>query len=420
MSCSRIKIKNYSFLYVLVLFAIVSSTLRVTNNGMTSFYRMLSPFAVLLILITNIKRYKTEMIFLVSAMVYSLLVSIIFFDNIELDQIIFTIYVFFLYLIIKEISYKDRNFEKNFWRFINVVTTLTIIAAWLQHFVYYVLPYLNPPMKYGAMSVYFTNENELGAALSSVFVIYLYILLFTKKKLNLVMKFNAISIPVIVFMNDAKLSMIGIVAACFLYSLYYFRKEKTFSKIGDKTYIYLIVAISSITLLGIFIINPTIHTRDYDMSIRDMIFNNIIAIITSQELEGNGTYRERSSAIIYGFRELKKSFGFGIGIGNTVDMFSRPEYYLRYAKSMHNIMLQFLVELGYFAVVVYIAIWKKVRKLFLSVRVERANMLKAVFFISLIFISAQSSVGFLSNYLELVVIMYICLIDLKKFNELFA
>ena len=402
---------------MLILFAIFSASLRLTSNGMTSFYRMLAPAAVVFILARSINRYKKDLVFFAAMMIYSTVVSIVFYNNIEIEQIVFTVYVFFLYILIKETKIRDRRFEGNFWGFIHIVTTATIILAWIQHFTFYVMPFRVPPMKKGAMSVYFTNENELGAALAAIFIIYLYILVFTKKKFTAVMAFNTLSIPVIVYINDAKLSMLGIIAAVLMFGVYYLRKKGVLKKMKDSSFLKIIVISMASLIIGLYILNPTIHTRDYDMSIRNMIFDALIAILKRQELEGNGTYRQRSSAIIYGLRELVKSYGFGIGIGNSIKMLSKPEYYLRYAKSMHNIIMQFLVELGYFGAGVYLVIFYRIRKMFTSVQVREANMLRVVFFVALIFISSQSSAGFLSNYLEIAVIMYISLMDPELFSQ---
>jgi len=376
---------------------------------------MLAPLGVAVCFFNRIRKYSKEIVFYIGMLAYSTIVSLIFFHHIELNQVVFTTYVFFLYILIKELKIRDPNFESSFWRFINAIVTITVVLAWIQHFVPYVMPYLEPPMNKGAMSVYFTNENELGAALAAAFVIYLYILFFTKRKLTAGRLFNTISIPIILYLNDAKLSMMGIIVALFLYLLYYFRNIGVFKRLHDNAFVKIVILIFVGLIITLFIWNPKIRTRDYTMSIRDMFFNWIIAIFQGQASGGLGTYQERSSAIVYGFREYFKTYGFGIGIGNSVYMLSWPQYILRYAKSMHNIILQCLVELGYFAAVVYVIIIKKIRTLFVSVRASEGNLLKAVFFISLIFISSQSSVGFLSNYLELAVIIFICLMDSDKF-----
>ena len=413
-----IKLKSDTYLYVLIMFAIMSSFLRLTDNGMTSLYRLLGPMGVFVCLARRLKTFSKDLVIYIIMILYSTFVSMLFFEHIEVNQVVFTTYVFFLYILIKELRYRDKNFEYNFWRFIHVITTMTIVCAWFQHFVPYVLPYLAPPMKKGAMSVYFTNENELSAALSSVFVIYLYIIFFTKKKLTPMLIFNIISIPIMGFMNDAKLSLIGIIIAAFIFFLYFARKKGLFFRIRDRAFLRIVMVVSALAVVILFLWNPAIKTRDYTISIRDMIFDWIIAIFKGQATGGLSTYEERSSAIIYGFIEYFKTYGFGIGIGNSVYMISNwPQYIMRYAKSMHNIILQFIVELGYFALIMYAIIAKKIIIYFESVHISSANLLKGVFFIAIIFISSQSSVGFLSNYLELVVIIYVCLLDVDRFTK---
>ena len=133
----KYKFRKYSYLYVLILFAIFSASLRLTSNGMTSFYRMLAPAAVVFILARSINRYKKDLVFFAAMMIYSTVVSIVFYNNIEIEQIVFTVYVFFLYILIKETKIRDHGQHSVASRVSAVVTSLARIwecplIEWIQ------------------------------------------------------------------------------------------------------------------------------------------------------------------------------------------------------------------------------------------------------------------------------------------------
>ena len=161
----------------------------------------------------------------------------------------------------------------------------------------------------------------------------------------------------------------------------------------------------------LIVVNPSFKFRDYSISVDELVFDNIKRIITLDLIEGNGgSMMDRTNAIIYGLMELRRSKFFGIGWGNSVTMLAMPEFHLATAKSMHNIIMQFLVEFGFLAIFVY---YKIVRWLISAVKRINENhffIAKIVFAISFIFISSQSSVGILSNYYTWIVFFYVFLI----------
>ena len=151
-------LKKSSIIYVILVFAILSGTLRLTDNGMTSFYRIFGPFVALAYMLTYIGKFKKPLIFFGSLLVYTLFTSVVFYSNISFDQIAFVIYIFFEFVLIMSLKIKDKNFGNNFFKFIDICAVVTIAAAWLQYFVGYTLPHVEVS-RGQPLGVYFSNGN---------------------------------------------------------------------------------------------------------------------------------------------------------------------------------------------------------------------------------------------------------------------
>ena len=428
----RIKLKPSIFVaYTVILFAILNGPLRLNANGMASLYRLIGPFFGLFVIVRCFHKYKKDLLFLIAMMVYNAAVSLAFYHRIEFQEVVIVVYVFILYVIIKYIKIKDRNFNNNFMKFLNTVCFVTVVLAWLQMVIPYNVPFIDNATIRRAVNVYFSNENELGSALACVTLINVFQLVYQKYKgkWKAVLVFDVVSSIIIMYKNDAKLSLLGAIVGIAIICVYRFHKPKEKKKIktaklrDNHFFIFLVVA-AVVGTIALFVINPSISTRDYKISIREMLFDNITAIIKGKEIAGMGTYHDRSTAIIYGIKEWTKTYFFGIGLGNSWAMLQMPQYVLRFANSMHNIIAQFMVEMGYFAIFVYAYIIKSVIKMFGRVRRSPLALIKAAYVIAFIFISSQSSSGILSNYLTITATIFVFLliedknVILRKANSL--
>lgn len=413
----KIKIGKNQVIYLLLIFALLNAPLRLSDHGMTSFFRLLSPAICLIILCKHWRKYGKSIVIVGMLFLYNFIVSMIFYKHISFDQIIFVLYVFFIYVLIKYLKNKDEHFEKHFWNFINICTILTLIFALIQRYTGYVLPYLEPTMGKGAANVFLSNENELGSAFACVLIIYFYLLIFHKKNLYFL---PSILVLFIIFINDAKLSLIGVMIATLIFIIYKLRDNSSLKFLKDKSFFHMLIILGVTALVLVYVLNPSFKFRDYNITIRELFFDAVFSIIQGKELNTVGSIHDRTSAIIYGFKELGKTFLFGIGLGNSIEMLKKPEYILQYAKSMHNIICQFIVEYGYLAMFVYAKIICYIIRLFKGIKREKACLLKACFAVALIFISSQSSVGILSNYYTIMVTMFIFIMDGKSLDTYMA
>ena len=290
-----------------------------------------------------------------------------------------------------------------------MVTIVSIILCWIQFFIRIPYPYLELAQDPG-VNIFMSNENEIGEPLGFMLVIYLYRFIFCKCKHDILIICN---ILFFLFVNDAKLTMIGIFVAVIGLLIFKIYTTKLFPRhVNWRVFLLMLIAIIIAFIAAIIFFNPTLVFRDYHISIYDLLLNSVINIFKLTPLPGaGGSLIDRTNAIIYGLIELKKTYFLGIGLGNSVTMLAMPEYTLRTAKSMHNIIMQFLVEFGVLAFYVYFKIILWIIKSIKTVFKRKINILKIVFAISFIFISSQSSIGILSNYYSWMTIFFVAFIS---------
>lgn len=412
----RVRIGDYKkvFVYFTIVAALLNATLRFSESGATTVYRLLAPFVVVPILLKYYRYYRTEIVGFGFLILYSIGVSILFYSFISYEYILFAIYIFAEYVLIKWCKITDENFSFNFYRFISVVTTITIIAAFVQYFFRYTLPYLALPA-YNGVNVFMSNENELGEAFACVALVYFYLLLY-KKHYKLILPI--VSILFFLFIGDVKLSLLGLlfgVVILYVYKLFWVDVDK---KLNPKNFFKFSFMLLSAVIITVFIWNPEIKFRTYNSTPRDLLLAPIISLLTLEPMRGVGSINDRTNAIIFGITELKRTYGFGIGLGNSVRMLQFPEYKLATAKSMHNIIAQMVTEYGYVAFAILFIVSKKIIFGLKYFDNNGASFLKSVFFIAFILISSQSSIGILSNYYTIMIVCYLILIE--KDDDMFV
>ncbi|NBH74048.1 O-antigen ligase domain-containing protein [Clostridiaceae bacterium] len=401
--------KNYLGCYFVLFLAFANDSFRFTSSGLTSFYRLVSPFLIFLLLFKGISIYFNVFKVFFMFMVYSLLTSLIYYGQIQYEYYLFAGYLLIEYIIIRYLKEKmGKTFTVNFYRFLDKIGIFLIIAGFFQMIYRFTFPFVKLPVEHG-INLFFSNENELAAPLAALGIIYIFTFYFMKKKQDGI-KF--ICAFFILFINDAKLSIIGVALAliilffAFLFSKRCLRREMT-GKL--KTCLIMMIVLAIIFFLTFFEIE--FWFRDYKINLGELIVNSWKAIIQGKTISKGGSIADRTDAIIYALLELKNSWFLGIGWGNSVYMLTLPQYTLLTAKSMHNILAQFLCEFGFLAILAYTYV---LGRLFFHIKKANKNwisFLKVVYAISFIFISSQSSIGILSNYMLWAITIYIIFID---------
>ncbi|MCI8420524.1 MAG: hypothetical protein HFF79_08520 [Oscillospiraceae bacterium] len=380
----------------------MNATLRLTESGASTIYRLISPFIFIYICMKNIKQMKNAIIFFAVFVGYSLLVSI-FYHHIDFSGYMFALYLLVEFVIIKYLAIKEKSFSMSFFSFLDINTMIIIVFGLIQYTVPYTMPHLQD--RGHTITFYFWNENELSQAIACMAIIYLYRCFFEKERRDAV---KAAIIFIIIYINDAKLSLLGLVFAFFCFFFY-----KLLCNPQNKVRMsgWVLVTLGTFLVFGIIAIilmlKIEFHFRDYTISLNELVGGGMKAIVTLQPLEGFGSETVRADAIIFGLQELFQSHFLGIGWENSIYMLEQPKYFLGTAKSMHNIVMQFLCEMGYFAIFCYAKLTILGLRAIKYMNSNRIFLLKIVFGLSFILISSQSSGAILSNYMTWAIVMYV-------------
>lgn len=422
----KIKIQTRYHIYLLLIrliliFSVVNASLRLTENGMSSMFRIISPVFVLVVLLSNIHKYKSSILFILTFYVYTIIVSIFVYNYIAVEYYIFLAYIYIVFILVKAYKIYALDFKIEFFRFLDMITIISIILCIVQFFVRVPYPYVSLPAGRG-MNIFMGNENEMGEPLGCMLILYLYRYLFEKDKSH---KILMILICGILFCNDAKLTIIGCVIGIAGLLLLKGRKNtgnrliKAKRHFSTRIYVLNVFFIIVISIALLYFINPILVFRDYPISVQKLIFKPIGNILRLQKMPGaGGSMIDRTNAIIFGMHELLHSHFAGIGLGNSVTMLAKPEYHLLTAKSMHNLFFQILCEAGILGIGLYVhfLIWgiKSIK----YIDIDSNIILKIVFMVAFIFISSQSSIGIMSNYYTWVIVFYVILIPVSYKKEI--
>lgn len=395
--------------YLILILSFTNASLRLTESGMSSLYRILVPVLAIFIMIRKSNIFIKEVIVFVGIILYSIIISLFNYQFIAVEYYVFALYIFFALVMVQYLKSIDSNFINSFWKFLDIVCMVTLVFALFQIIFRFNMPFVVLPKRPG-VNLWYSNENELCVPLAFMSIIYFYKCLFYKEKMSLI-KFTLIIF--VTFICDAKLSLMGILVASLFLIYYKFHETVKINnkKFGPVGVTGLIVILFFFIVTGLIIIDPTLIFRDYKIRINDLLFTAVKAVLTNQPLPGSGgSLVDRTNAIIYGLRELYHTGFSGIGFGNSTVMLKTPQYILLTAKSMHNIMAQFLCELGVISIITYSVICYKLIKGIKYVFIDSKYLLKLAFAIGFVFISAQSSIGIMSNYHAWAIVFFVILI----------
>lgn len=397
-------------LYVVLVFAIFNDILRIPYTGIT-FYRALIPGCIGLILLY--KKYAKQFLSLILILsVVSLFQQIIFYKvgrpdltfspitnlNIYIWYVL-VIIVFFIVKCIKD--NKSIQFEENMYNFI-IYMGFAIMAVTLIDRLDTI--FFNSSF-FGALEV--DNENNYGCSIAAVFPFFLAE--FHKRKrirdiIGIVLSF------LIIYINDSKAVLFGMFLAFVVYLCTY-KAAQNWKQMF--LYRYLIIISGIFLIICLIAINPTIHGYD----LRGTIGEPIIRILSNDPYPSyTSSVSYRTNTTLFCLMQLFKSGFLGIGIGNTGVLLKNefpdlnPEYVLARSSntiSLHNSWLEFALDLGIIALIIYFFIIRyALRIFFMKKKISTIEMVRVIFIISFPIWSISAS-GIYTIYFIFIVIAYL-------------
>ncbi len=374
-----------------------------------SFYSGLSPFRLLIsiaLMIIAIEKGKALFryhLFMILIAVYSISMVLIWNGNF---QIFVSHYVhwMFVYAIFISIIYlsEQHNFEKSFFKFVDILTLLIVSVFYFEYFTG-ICFFADKIAEHDIPSVFYYGINDFASAVMAMGVLYACRFVYERKIFDII-KFFLIFIAVsIVGAKASMLCLFGAVAFAILLK-FSERVEYLFHK-----RIILILLTGIILLVVIIAIDPQVG----DAKFSELLLTPLSRILKLEVSSFEGSITLRTTAMVLGFRSLINTFGFGLGVGNATYMLTNYGFYA--LKSMHNIIMQLLTELGWVFVYLFISLIKCV----LGAYKKNKNCMSVyalVFVLLTPLFAIQSSEGLMSIYPFWTVYFFVIVASIKK-NE---
>ncbi|MBQ2873135.1 MAG: hypothetical protein IJE89_03975 [Bacilli bacterium] len=399
--------KKNIFMYIVLTFACLDTITRLPMNSGISIFRILSVIILLYGIFYKNFKLKKAYLFMIGVFIYSLLMVLIWDGSIAMHINNFIHWLFIFAIFVCMIILKNsNNFKRNFLIFLDIFTLVTIVIFYIEYFTGLRFFQLFTA-GYDLPSVFYYGINDCASALVAVGV--LYILEFVNEY-NIFNLIKCIIIIITIFLLGARASVLVLGVAILLVCIL-----KIMKSIVDKKKRNLFLLGMLVFIIAIIIINPTID----DETLVELIAKPLIQIFKLEVIDTRGSVTIRATAIVLGLKELIRTFGFGIGLGNCTLMLTRQGFST--LGSMHNMLIQVWTELGWFSIFMfYKLISKTIKKYKNDVKQKRKNSKSYYGLIMLIIaplLGMQSSEGLLSIYIVWMTMFYAFLITFDNSED---
>lgn len=343
MSLNRREAIILPLICVILISAIFSDILRIPGTALT-FFRISLPVAIVLVMLYPI-RFKRLIFWTSGIVIFNTMCNFVFYGiyrkDLQFQVTDFLKYTFFYFLIflvvclvgiIKDIT--KNHFERFFSKFLCIIGGVLGIVSCLNLII---------PKFFGTLPM--DNRNNYACYLAAVLPLYLVKM---QKEHKIKYVFAVIVSFIIVYLNDSKASLIGmIVEVALLVCISSKNTKKSF--IQRRLLLPLGVIASGI---GVLLCNPTIH----GYSLQSFIFDPVMRILKNNPypIYTVSTYY-RTNTTLYAINEIGYMKGVGLGAGNLgfllKDAFPNlnPEYTQALnasTLSLHNAWLEFCADFG--------------------------------------------------------------------------
>ncbi|TDR57258.1 O-antigen ligase-like membrane protein [Halomonas ventosae] len=362
------------------------TVLRLSPASPISGFVAISP-ALFVVLILRSRHARLSFLLYLALTFYSLMATFVFSQGYEHFLVMhFHILKIFI-LFTASVYFITCRGGDAFFSIVRTFFFVSLIVAFFERFTDIHMPNVNDVYAPYTMYSFFWNQNEFATGIVAFLPIYLAL-----EKNKIFKALVVISVAYIVYHNDAKTASLALILAGVLWFLAVSVYRRAMLFISATLLSFLIG-------LGFFHELP-LPFKNYSYTIGDVIYEPLYSVITLTPLsDTGGSLITRINAMIYAIGALIDSYGLGIGAGNTINLLTMPEYQLISARSIHNIVVQFLAEFGFVAILFYSFLFLYYFRLFFSVNLKRGQLIQLIGIPVALVASGGSSVGIMSNYL---------------------
>ena len=397
-----------SLVLIVFLSSFLNAILRIEPSSPLTFFRFIAPFLTCYLLFIK-KRSTTPLLLFLGLLTYSTIAISISGYNywVSTYYTLNYLYLIFLYMTFDELKIIwGQHFNFNLLRVFRF-TLYFIYALFILKKYFSIVLYINYDSYYYNNTI-FSTPNDLALAISALLIIIL-----TAPEIRYYEKiFHTMAVIAINYQNDSRSAFLSNIIT--LGALFFFYFVKKMSQINFKIKTAILVFISTMAIVGIISLKDVdIPFVDNNLNFSEHIFEPIRRIAQLEPYRLAGSIYDRTDTAIFALTEFYKSLGFGLGTSGSILLLEKTYYKTASAKSVHNFLLEWLVDFGWLTVFLFLFVLILYFKQLANISKVR-NLALLTFLPPLPLLCATQSSGYISNFMFWAAVFYIFHLALKE------
>lgn len=239
------------------------------------------------------------------------------------------------------------------------------------------------------LNTFFFSPNDLGLFLAA-YCIYLLPGNAGKLKILFVWVFSII----LNIRNDSKAALLASLVALLIYFIIWVKSKSFVLKLFSLLSIVIFFVSFYVLWLSDFL--ALVYDSGYDPVM--LFLDPLYHIYRLETYNLGGSIYDRTDALINGIKALKENNWLGLGQGGSVYALSLPKYEVLTAKSLHNMIAEWLIDFGPIALLSLIFLYIKYLPLLLIKKPSVVQIQILLFLCAIPLLGLSQSAGYVSNY----------------------
>ena len=386
-----LKFNRYKFIVLFFLqVGILNAVLRLGEESDVTLFRIVLPFFMVWFFLKNPRVFLGFFASLVVFSIFQVLSHLVNGYPFTIVQFSFSfhyIVMVFMFLVVRDLWARYPSALSGFLYWNQVLLILVLLAQ-----VFFSLKFPNVPLRENGVNGWYWNHNDTSLALASFVMLSLYL---NGIRVNKII--NVLAIALISY-NVSR----GALAGVFVFVLLVFLQDSFSERRSKVLHFKASLVVFLMLLVVLFLL--------YSESLVDKVLYVVGMLGTIVRLEIGygviGSDQVRSMAMIYALQETIDSWFVGIGAGNSILMLASGKYPLiDVIKSIHNMPVQLVLELGLPLIMLALCMVKRMAK--------RSYTSLFPILVGYLLCSLTQSGGFIVNYFALVC-FYVCILHKRN------
>jgi hypothetical protein len=295
-----------------------------------------------------------------------------------------------------DMKWRFQRFDAQFLRFVQAFYAFLLLNLLFEFVIgTTIYPNLAPDETDDAsVRAFFWNQNDLAVVLCIVAWFALTLDRFAGAK----RLFVVLVTMLILYYNDSKAALISLLF--FSLPVYAILRLCAVVRIDSRIWFVFFGSLFGVTIATLVAVSDVAVAFANDTyTVGDLLVQPVINILSLQASgEEWGSLNNRTDAAIFNIIEYVRTWGFGLGAGGSWLVLTLPQYQLGGAQSVHNALLQFVVDFGYPVLLgyLYLLYWA-LRRLFTH-RIPETDRLKVIAILSFPMLGLSQSGAIVTNY----------------------